>query len=91
MMTNLTILILIWNIFVFFVFMTDKVRAKKNLWRISEKVLIACSFMLGGIGALAGMEIFHHKTKKLKFKVLIPFSFVITKIIIFYLTVKEGI
>ncbi|NLK96878.1 MAG: DUF1294 domain-containing protein [Epulopiscium sp.] len=49
----------------------DKRKALKNQWRISEKALLLLSFF-GPFGAFLGMKFFHHKTKKLKFKLLIP-------------------
>ncbi len=63
----------IWNLAVFCMFGIDKFRAKEGLWRISEKTLVACSFLLGGVGALLGMLIFRHKTKHSKFRIYIPF------------------
>lgn len=71
--------------------MTDKIKAKKNLWRISERFLISCSFLFGGIGALVGMEFFNHKTRKPIFKILIPIAFILTLIFILYLiSLHEG-
>ncbi|MCD7740714.1 MAG: DUF1294 domain-containing protein [Ruminococcus sp.] len=55
----------------------DKRRAQRNKWRISEFTLIIFSLLGGSIGALIGMKAFHHKTKKLKFKVLIPLTLII--------------
>lgn len=50
----------------------DKRRAKKGMWRIPESVLILSAVIGGGIGALAGMYLFRHKTRKQKFTVGIP-------------------
>ncbi len=50
----------------------DKRRARRRAWRIQEKTLIAIAFLGGGIGSLAGMYVFHHKTKHKKFLVLFP-------------------
>ena len=41
----------------------DKVRARKGLWRIPEKVLLGVGFIGGATGGLLGMLIFRHKTK----------------------------
>lgn len=41
----------------------DKRKARKNKWRIKESVLLGFGFFGGAIGALAGMKLFHHKTK----------------------------
>ena len=75
---NMVILILIWNIFVFLLFAYDKFSSIRQGKRISEKALILSSLLLGGVGALLSMEIFRHKTKHLKFKIIIPLSFLIT-------------
>lgn len=50
----------------------DKRRAVKGKWRIPERMLIFLAFLGGGIGALFGMKLFHHKTKKKSFRVWIP-------------------
>ena len=50
----------------------DKKKAIKGSWRIQEKTLIMISVLGGGIGALIGMYLFRHKTKKLKFTIGIP-------------------
>ena len=46
-----------------YLYASDKMRAKNNLWRIPEKLLLFVGFFGGGIGGLCGMSIFRHKTK----------------------------
>lgn len=41
----------------------DKLRAKKNRWRIPEAILLGLGFFGGAVGALLGMKLWHHKTK----------------------------
>ena len=60
------------NIITFIMFGADKARAVKGRWRISEAALILAALLGGSIGALAGMKIFHHKTRHRKFTVGIP-------------------
>lgn len=60
------------NVITFIMFGADKARAVKGRWRISEAALILAALLGGSIGALAGMRIFHHKTKHRKFTVGIP-------------------
>ena len=60
------------NIIAFIMFGADKARAVKGKWRISEAALILATLLGGSIGALAGMKIFHHKTRHRKFTVGIP-------------------
>jgi uncharacterized membrane protein YsdA (DUF1294 family) len=54
------------NLSVFFSFARDKINAKKNVWRTPENLLLFFAF-LGPIGAWAGMQVFRHKTQKIKF------------------------
>ncbi len=60
------------NLLVFACFGMDKYRARNQFWRIPEKVLLALALIGGGAGALAGMRIFHHKTRKLLFRIVVP-------------------
>ena len=50
----------------------DKQKAKKSKRRISEKTLFTLVFLEGGIGGIAGMYIFRHKTKKTRFIIGFP-------------------
>ena len=50
----------------------DKQFAKKKMWRIPEAVLLGVAFLGGSLGELLGMTLFHHKTRKLKFYILVP-------------------
>ena len=47
----------------FVMYKIDKVKAEKKKWRIKESTLLGFGFFGGAAGALAGMEIFRHKTK----------------------------
>ena len=48
------------NGFTFCLYGVDKRRAKRGAWRIPEKTLLLCTWLLGGVGALIGMRVFHH-------------------------------
>lgn len=50
----------------------DKLRSKKNLWRIPEATLIGVAALGGSLGCLLGMRIFRHKTLKPKFFAGVP-------------------
>lgn len=52
------------NIINFFLFGYDKFQAKRNGWRIPERTLLGLTLFGGGIGGLAGMLAFRHKTRK---------------------------
>ncbi len=77
----LTYLIIV-NILSLLLMKIDKTKAIKRKERIPEIVLITISFLGGSIGSIIGMYLFHHKTQKLKFQILIPVSLVLTIIII---------
>lgn len=66
------IYLLILNVAAFFVYGLDKRAARLGKWRISEKTLLLLAALGGGLGAALGMKIFHHKTRKMKFLVLVP-------------------
>ena len=70
-------LFLIWNIAVFLIYGVDKFFAIKKLSRVPENVLILIALLMGGIGAFFGMCLFRHKTRKLKFRVVIPLSLIL--------------
>lgn len=42
----------------------DKYRAVAGQWRVPEKVLLTLTVIGGAYGALAGMLLFRHKTRK---------------------------
>ena len=73
-MTAAICVLLVWNLVVFIFYGADKRKAQKGRWRISEGTLIVCAFLLGGIGALLGMSIFRHKTRRWKFRILVPLA-----------------
>ncbi len=69
---------LAWNLAVFLLYGVDKAKAKKGRRRISEKTLLFSTLLLGGIGGFAGMYVFHHKTRHLKFRILVPIGCILT-------------
>lgn len=60
------------NIFAIAMMFIDKKKARKHVWRVPERNLFLTAILLGGAGIWAGMYIFRHKTKHLKFVVGIP-------------------
>ena len=71
------------NIIGFIICFIDKQKAIHNKYRINENTLLFISLIGGCFGLFLSMIIFHHKTKKLKFK-LIPL-FIIIWIILLYI------
>ena len=73
------------NIASFFLYGIDKFKARKNLWRISEAILLLMAVIGGSIGAWAGMRLWHHKTMHKKFKYGIPIIIIIQVALAVYL------
>jgi len=81
------IALLITNLATFLAFGLDKIKAKKDRWRIPEKTLILMGRCFGGMGQLAGMKFFHHKTKKWYFVASgVLFTIIQIGILIWYFT-----
>lgn len=60
------------NLATFIIFGIDKLKAKRQSWRIPEKTLIILCAICGSIGGLAGMYVFHHKTLHQRFTLGVP-------------------
>ena len=86
-MKLLLIYLLLINAAGFVLMHLDKHKAKKNLWRIPERVLLWVSFCGGSLGSLLGMYAAHHKTKHLKFQLLFPL-FLLVHGVIFLLIIR---
>ena len=56
----------------FILMLLDKIKARKNLWRIPEATLFLVAALGGSLGSLIGMYTVRHKTKHLKFTVGMP-------------------
>ena len=52
--------------------LADKRKAQENRWRIPEATLMTVAVLGGSLGSIAGMHLFRHKTKHLKFTVGLP-------------------
>lgn len=63
MLTYLLYAYAIVGVIAFFLYWRDKKKAKKKRWRTPEAVLLGFGFFGGSVGALLGMNAFHHKTK----------------------------
>ena len=86
---NILLYLLIINLFGFFIMWLDKIKARKSSWRIPEKTLFIVTALGGGIGTIAGMYTFRHKTQKLNFVIGFPFITILEIIgIIYYFITK---
>ncbi len=63
MMPYYLIYLLLINPVTFVLYGIDKRRAKRNAWRIPEKVLLGSSLLGGAVGGLLAMQLLRHKTK----------------------------
>ena len=59
--------LIIVNAAAFLLMLADKLKAKRGAWRIPEAALMGIAAIGGSVGALAGMYLFRHKTKHIKF------------------------
>ena len=82
---NILLYLLMINIIGFFMMWSDKRKAKKGKWRIPEQTLFVVTALGGGIGTIAGMYTFRHKTKKLKFTIGLPALVILEIILVIYL------
>jgi uncharacterized membrane protein YsdA (DUF1294 family) len=55
----------------------DKLIAKLDGWRVSEATLLGTAFCMGAVGSLLGSKVFHHKTRKKKFRIGLPLALIV--------------
>ena len=82
---NILIYILIINVITFFMMWFDKHEAKIGDWRVPERTLFLLVLLGGGIGGIAGMYVFRHKTRKWYFKIGFPAILIMQIILVIYL------
>ena len=69
--TRWMLIIGIVNLAVFLLYGRDKMKAQRGGWRTPEATLLLAA-VFGVIGAWLGMKVFHHKTRKAKFRIGVP-------------------
>ena len=89
-MHNLLILslIVLLNLITFIVYGIDKLKARKNKWRIPDSTLMLLAIIGGSIGALLGIKVWHHKTLHMKFRYGIPMIILAQPALVIYFTVN---
>lgn len=65
------------NVVTFLLYGNDKSRARRRSWRIPEKTLLGAAVIGGSVGALLGMSVFHHKTRKPAFYIGVPLILIV--------------
>jgi uncharacterized membrane protein YsdA (DUF1294 family) len=73
------------NAYAIFIMYSDKKKARKSYWRVSEEKLFIIALAFGSPGILAGMKLFRHKTRHFKFVYGIPAILVVQIFILFKL------
>ena len=76
------------NAVTFLVYGIDKLRAKRGAWRIPEKTLFLLPILGGSVGAIAGMKVFHHKTKHWYFKYGLPLILILQIALVVWLKIR---
>lgn len=68
--------VIVMNSITFILYGVDKYKAKHDRFRIPEATLLLCGYLGGAYGAAIGMQVWHHKTRKWKFRIAVPVSIV---------------
>lgn len=84
---NIFIYLIIINLLGFLIMFIDKRKAEKGSWRIPEKTLFLFTWLGGGIGTIAGMYTFRHKTQKKKFTIGMPIILTLEIIFLIYMII----
>ncbi|MDO5379012.1 MAG: DUF1294 domain-containing protein [Clostridia bacterium] len=62
------------NVLTFSLYGADKRRARRGRWRIPERTLLLCTWLMGGLGAFTAMRVFRHKTRHRRFVISAPIA-----------------
>lgn len=74
-------LMVVWNGVLFGLFGWDKLMAMVGGRRTPEKTLLGLAFLGGGLGAILGSLVFHHKIRKGSFRILLPLALLMNLLI----------
>lgn len=86
--TKVILYLLAVNVIAFLAMGIDKWKAKRDAWRIPENTLMTLVLLGGGIGGIAGMYVFRHKTKKPRFYIGFPVILITEIVLAIYLLIK---
>ncbi|MDA9469960.1 DUF1294 domain-containing protein [Enterococcus sp. 5H] len=78
------IYLLLINVSEFLAMYFDKKRAVRKRWRIPEFDLLFMGIIGGGIGGLLAQQLFHHKTKKIRFYFFFIFGTLVAIAILYF-------
>ena len=80
--------LLVINILAFVCYGLDKLKAKRNARRISERALLLIALVGGSVGAWLGMLVWRHKTKHTKFRFGVPIILLLQAALYWWITVR---
>ncbi len=80
--TLIIIYLVVINFISFIMMGLDKYKAKKRAWRIPESTLFVLALIGGSVGSIAGMHLFHHKTRHWYFLYGMPAILIIQILIV---------
>lgn len=80
--------LIVLNLLAFLLMGLDKAKARRHRWRIPEKTLFLSAILGGSIGAIAGMQLFRHKTKHASFRIGMPCILVLQLALVAYFILK---
>ena len=86
---NILIYLVVINLVGFYMMWSDKRKAKWGKWRIPEQTLFIVTALGGGIGTIAGMYTFRHKTQKVAFVIGLPVITILEIICIIYFLILK--
>ena len=89
-MEILRIYLVLINLIAFILMGIDKYKATRHRWRIPERTLFLTAILGGSLGALLGMWIFWHKTRKKTFAVGLP-VLLILHLLLAFLILPRGV
>lgn len=80
--TLIIVYLVVINFISFIMMGLDKYKAKKRAWRIPESTLFVLALIGGSVGSIAGMHLFHHKTRHWYFLYGMPAILIIQILIV---------
>ncbi len=84
----LTVYILAVSLLTWILFGLDKWKAIHGKWRIRESTLLGLSLIGGAAGGLAGMYLFRHKIRKMRFQIGVPLMLLVQAALFLLITTE---
>jgi uncharacterized membrane protein YsdA (DUF1294 family) len=75
------------SVVTFLVFGLDKWKARRDRRRVSETNLLILSALGGALGGLGGMWAWHHKGRRMSFRVILPLALFLHAVVVISLAV----